>query len=139
MEKEKQGGISRMWLEYFKLMPKSNINASFLVNPGLGNITKQYLNRVKYFGFPVINDKLYSRFKLAQMVSQVSLLRNIALPNMIPSNTKIFHSTGYINPIYNPKNIKIVTTIHDMVFWDQKNISKKELFTGIKYGVFIIH
>ena len=27
--KEQQGGISKMWLEYFKLISKSNIDANF--------------------------------------------------------------------------------------------------------------
>ena len=41
LEKEKQGGISRMWMEYFKLMPKLKINARFLAFTGTNNITKQ--------------------------------------------------------------------------------------------------
>ena len=34
-------------------------------------------------------------------------------------NIKLFHSTDYINPIFKRKNLKIVTTIHDLVFFDQ--------------------
>ena len=48
---------------------------------------------------------------------------------MIPKSIEIFHSTDFINPIIKPKNTKIVTTIHDMVFWDQQDSFKK----GISY------
>ena len=48
LDKEKQGGTSRMWLEYFKMIPGSEIKAKFLVAPGCSNITKEYLKKVNF-------------------------------------------------------------------------------------------
>ena len=128
-DKEEQGGISRMWLEYFKLISYSSINPSFLVSQESNNITKDYLLENSFFNSSVIYDKISSRSKFSKNLSKLGFFRNFMLPMSISSNIQIFHSTDYINPIYKPKNIKIVTTIHDMVFWDQKEQFSK----GISY------
>ena len=106
-DKEEQGGISRMWLEYFKLISYSSINPSFLVSQESNNITKDYLLENSFFNSSVIYDKISSRSKFSKNLSKLGFFRNFMLPMSISSNIQIFHSTDYINPIYKPKNIKI--------------------------------
>ena len=137
--KEQQGGISKMWLEYFKLISSSNIDANFIVDLNTKNITNDYLKENNFFDYPVILDKINSNLPFIKKAKNLSFFRNFKLPLIIPKSTEIFHSTDFINPIIKPNNTKIVTTIHDMVFWDQRNSFKKEYHIGIKDGAFTIH
>ena len=127
--KEHQGGISKMWLEYFKLISKSNIDATFVVDLNAENITNDYLIKNNFFNYPTIKKNTFFNFPFIKKVKNSSFIRNFTLPFIIPKSTEIFHSTDFINPIIKANNTKIVTTIHDMVFWDQKNSFKK----GISY------
>lgn len=128
LAKEQQGGISRMWLEYFKLIPKSGIDASFLIRPDVDNITNKHLKEVKYYNYPVIEENVHNKNKYLRLPRKLGFCRNLLLLKLIPSDTQIFHSTDFINPLFRPRNTKIVTTIHDMVFWDQKEKFKKNIF-----------
>ena len=129
LDKEEHGGISRMWLEYFKLLPKSDINATFLTSKNNLNVTKEYLLKNDYFNSHVIKESSFIKNKFLNKVRKSSFYRNLLLNNIIPSQVKVFHSTDFINPLFKSKKYKIVTTIHDMVFWDQKEQFSK----GISY------
>ena len=124
-DKEIQGGISKMWYEYFKFIPYSNLKVTFISSQYKQNFTKNFLEEKDYFNFPVIysdrriNNKYIRKFKLS------SFYRSFKLNQIIPEKTEIFHSTDFVNPIRKSKNYKIITTIHDMVFWDQKERFKK--------------
>ena len=123
LEKETQGGISKMWLEYFKLIKETNFNISFIKFNQSQNYTSKYLQDKNYYNFNTINQK----FIFNKLFFKIGFIRNLFLLKLIPKNINIFHSTDYINPIFKRKNLKIVTTIHDMVFWEQKNKFSKNL------------
>jgi glycosyltransferase involved in cell wall biosynthesis len=128
LEKERHGGISRMWTEYFKEIFRSNLKVSFLSKSQVSNTTQSYLKSVNYYNNMIIYESSYSSDFLMK-ISQLNFFRNILLMLKIPNNIDIFHSTGYANPLIKRNNLKIVTTIHDMVFWDQKSNMAK----GVSY------
>lgn len=127
-DKESYGGISRMWLEIFSIICKNKkINIDFLKgNPS--NITYDFLEKNLFFGKNIIEEKIKGYKKKVRVFS---FYRSIWLYFLLLKKSKketiTFHSTDYINPIFKVKNCKIVTTIHDMVFWDQSNKFKKNL------------
>jgi glycosyltransferase involved in cell wall biosynthesis len=123
-EKENYGGISRMWQEIFRLMPQSDLSSTFLTASNTDNLVSNYLEDNTYFGYPRINENMHSN-KYLNNIRKLGIYRNYLLYRLIPSETQIFHSTDYINPIVKKNNIKIVTTIHDMVFWDQSSSFNK--------------
>ena len=127
LEKEAHGGISKMWLEYFKKISHSNLNVTLLSKPKIRNIAHSFLKNNSFFNFQIIKEKSYKYTKF-QLLSQLGFIRTFLLMTLIPKNIKLFHSTDYINPIFKRKNLKIVTTIHDLVFFDQKKRMKKNIW-----------
>ena len=71
--KEQQGGISKMWLEYFKLISSSNIDANFIVDLNTKNITNDYLKN-NFFDYPVILDKINSNLPFIKKAKNLSFL-----------------------------------------------------------------
>ncbi len=128
LEKEKHGGISRMWTEYFKKICISKSNVTFMGNFQTVNTTMAYLKSVKFCRNRTIN-KISSSNKVLSKILQLNVVNSFFLMLKISKNINIFHSTGYSNPLFKPKGVKIVTTIHDMVFWDQEHTMKK----GVAY------
>jgi glycosyltransferase involved in cell wall biosynthesis len=126
LEKEKHGGISRMWTEYFKKICISKSNVTFMGNFQTVNTTMAYLKSVKFCRNRTIN-KISSSNKVLSKILQLNFVNSFFLMLKISKNINIFHSTGYSNPLFKPKGVKIVTTIHDMVFWDQKYTMKKDI------------
>jgi len=128
LEKEKHGGISRMWIEFFKKIYKSKTDVVFIGNFESNNTAISYLKSTNFCNSVLINRP----FKFGPFFSkilQLNIVNSFLLIWKIPKNIDIFHSTGYSNPLFKRKNLKIVTTIHDMVFWDQKQKMRK----GITY------
>lgn len=114
--KERFGGISRMWMEYFKLLPGSPITPTFLVAPA-HNLAQQYLEERRYFGATVVNRDPRG---LARKLEMLGFFRTLQLTALgARHRNAVFHSTDYINPLVRKTSLKAVTTIHDMVFWDQ--------------------
>jgi len=128
LEKEKHGGISRMWTEYFKKICIDKSNIIFIGNFQTVNTTMIFLKSVKFCKNITI-DKTTSTHKLISKILQLNIINSLLIMFKIPKKINIFHSTGYSNPLFKSKGLKIVTTIHDMVFWDQKHTMKK----GIAY------
>lgn len=127
-DKESYGGISRMWLEIFSIICKiKNNNIDFLRGKP-SNLTYDFLEKKSFFGKNVLDEKI-SFFQ--KKIRIFSFYRSIWLYFFLKKKSKkeciTFHSTDYINPFFKIKNCKIVTTIHDMVFWDQSNKFKKNL------------
>ena len=117
--REKYGGISRMWHEIFKLLPKTNFKITFISGTA-NNMVQDYLEKNNFFGHDTIvesSNKLEKKFRIFSFYRSFKIYFILAKKKY--SEGYIFHSTDYINPIIKPKNIKIITTIHDMVFWDQ--------------------
>ena len=112
--KEGFGGISRMWMELFRRLPSAPIEPTFIVGPA-ANKTQTFLEENAYFGGKVIHENplwpKVSRFWFARTLRLLELNRR--------PGKAIFHSTDFINPLFRRKDLKLVTTIHDMVFWDQ--------------------
>ena len=75
--KEQQGGISKMWLEYFKLISKSNIKASFIVDLDARNITNDYLKYNNFFDLETIPDKRYGNLSILNKVKNLSFLETL--------------------------------------------------------------
>lgn len=122
--KEIFGGISRMWMEHFKLLSMHQIEPVFIIGPSK-NLTQEFLETNEYFGGKVIKENPVWKFK---GLRQLSFYRNWQLLKVnINNNGCIFHSTDYINPLIKKKSLKVVTTIHDMVFWDQKDRFRKNI------------
>jgi glycosyltransferase involved in cell wall biosynthesis len=128
LEKEKHGGISRMWIEYFKKIYKSKSEVTFIGNSKSNNIAISYLKSINFCDSNLIN-KPYMFGSFFSKIFQLNIVNSFLLIWQIPKNVDIFHSTGYSNPLFKRKDLKIITTIHDMVFWDQKKKMKK----GISY------
>jgi|APSaa5957512535_1039671.scaffolds.fasta_scaffold54102_1 glycosyltransferase involved in cell wall biosynthesis len=111
-------GISRMWMEIFKQLPDPEIDPSFLVGPA-DNIAQDDLENNNFRGGIVVREKA-SGFH--QKLRRLGFYRNFHLMNQnLQRGDRIFHSTDYINPLLARKSLKLVTTICDMVFWDQKD------------------
>lgn len=112
--KESFGGISRMWMELFRRIPGTPIRPTFLVGPS-ENKTRDFLEANAYFGGNVIREK-----PLWTKASRFWFWRTFRLLDLNRGSRRfLFHSTDFINPLFKRKDLKIVTTIHDMVFWDQ--------------------
>ena len=120
------GGISRMWMEIFKRLPDPEIDASFIVGPA-DNMVQDFLEDSAYCGGTVIREPASGFY---QKLRRLGFYRNLHLMklNLDPKNAGIFHSTDYMNPLVTRKSMKVVTTIHDMVFWDQKDKFTKNIW-----------
>jgi glycosyltransferase involved in cell wall biosynthesis len=112
------GGISRMWMELFKQLPDANINPTFIIGPA-ENMAQDYLEQNNFFGGTVVQEEATGFY---QKLRRLGFYRNLHLMGMNPKgDERIFHSTDYINPLISRKSLRVVTTIHDMVFWDQSD------------------
>lgn len=120
--KEGFGGISRMWMELFRRLPQTPIRPAFIAGPSK-NKTRSFLEENSFFGGEVIPER-----PLWPKVSRFWFYRTLRLLSVnrrpVPA---IFHSTDFINPIWHRKGLKLVTTIHDMVFWDQRSRFRKNV------------
>ncbi len=128
LEKEKHGGISRMWIEYFKKVCSHKLDVIYMGKLDADNTTMSYLRDSNFCNNLTLRESSKLGGVLAK-VGRLNIFRNIALLKKIPDNITIFHSTGYANPLFKIKDVRIITTIHDMVFWDQKDKMKK----GVSY------
>ena len=125
MEKEECGGISRMWTEILKkIRTASNVELTFLGNLEVKNTTIDYLNSVDYLNGNII-EKDFKKNYFFSKILRLNFINSIFLMMKFAKEVDIFHSTGYSNPLIKPKGLKVVTTIHDMVFWDQSHTMKK--------------
>jgi len=120
------GGISRMWMELFKRLPDPEIDVTFIAGPA-ENLVQDYLEKNDFFEGTVVREQasgFYQKFR------RLGFYRNLHLLKLNFGNSKgrIFHSTDYINPLFARKSLKVVTTIHDMVFWDQKDRFRKNIW-----------
>jgi glycosyltransferase involved in cell wall biosynthesis len=112
------GGISRMWMELFKQLPDPEIDPTFIVGPA-ENVAQEYLEKNNFYGGAVQREEAKGFY---QKLRRLGFYRNLHLMGEnLKSGDHIFHSTDYINPLIARKSLKIVTTIHDMVFWDQSD------------------
>ena len=124
--REKFGGISRMWDEIFQKI-SNQINIIFIYNKSKNIahrklIEKNYYNQNKLELTPKFFEKKLWIFSFYR-----TLILFLILKKKINNKNFIFHSTDYINPVFKIKGCKIVTTIHDMVFWDQSKKFKKNI------------
>ena len=112
------GGISRMWMELFKQLPDTEINPTFITGPA-ENMAQDFLEQNNFFGGNIIQEEASGFY---QKIRRLGFYRNLHLMKMnLGSDERIFHSTDYINPLISRKSLRVVTTIHDMVFWDQSD------------------
>ena len=125
-EKERHGGISKMWIEYFKIICKNKSDVTFIGNSKTDNSAISYLKSVNFCNGRVITNPDVSNNILSKFFS-LNIFNSFLLLFKIPSSTDVFHSTGYANPLFKPKGLRVVTTIHDMVFWDQKETMKRNI------------
>ncbi len=114
-----------MWAEYLKKF-KSNQALIFLTKKKVDNVVHNDLKYANFYGHKVIEEYNFTN-TILKKISMLNIFRNFILLAKIPNDVNIFHSTGYANPLIKQKNLKIVTTIHDMVFWDQKDHMKKNI------------
>jgi len=126
LEKEKHGGISRMWMEYFKKSCDSQVKVVYMGSFQAENIAISFLKKNKFCGSKIISKTPVSKGLLARMLS-LNIVNSFLLLWKLPKDVSTFHSTGYSNPLFKRKGLTIVTTIHDMVFWDQKHMMKKSI------------
>jgi len=112
------GGISRMWEELFKQLPDPDIDPTFIAGPA-GNMAQDYLEQNNFCGGTVVREEASGFY---QKLRRLGFYRNLHLMGEnLKGGERIFHSTDYINPLVSRKSLKVVTTIHDMVFWDQSD------------------
>ena len=115
--KERFGGISRYWMEMFKRLPGSAIDPTFLVGPA-DNIVQDFLLQNHWFGGHACIEEASGLFA---KLRQLGFYRALQILPLNAHGSRVFHSTDYINPLVARPGLKIVTTIHDMVFWDQED------------------
>ena len=112
------GGISRMWMELFNQLPDADITPTFITGPA-ENMAQDYLEKNNFFGGNIVQEQARGFY---QKIRRLGFYRNLYLMYMnLKGDEHIFHSTDYINPLISRDSLKIVTTIHDMVFWDQSD------------------
>jgi mannosyltransferase len=117
--KEQHGGISTMWKELFNLLPMVDIEPAFILPQNIDNTTNDYLKQVNYFEQSVFSDRVYFNSRILKRLSGLGLFRSFLLLKYLYKD--------YINPIIPLNKIKIVLTVHDMVFWDHKNCFVKNI------------
>jgi len=125
-EKEEHGGTSRMWEEYLRRACVKKLRVVFFGKLHVKNSTMDFLKKVNFCNTKVIR-KLQIANRVVSKILSLYIVNSALLPRKDIKNVDIFHSTGFSNPIIKPRNIKVVTTIHDMVFWDQKSILRKSI------------
>ncbi len=123
-EKERCGGTSRMWEEHFKRICNTKLSTTFFGNLHAKNTTITFLKAKNFCGGGIIG-KIGSPKRIFSKFLSLYIVNSLLLPRKDIKKVDVFHSTGFSNPLIKPKNTKIVTTIHDMVFWDQKDTLKK--------------
>jgi len=127
-DKESFGGISRMWQEIFAIICKIKNNNIDFITGKPSNITFDFLEKESFFGKNVIDENInFFKTKIRIFSFYRSIWLYLFLLKKAKNEYITFHSTDYINPIFKVKNCKIITTIHDMVFWDQSDRFKKNL------------
>jgi glycosyltransferase involved in cell wall biosynthesis len=136
LEKEKNGGISRMWSEYFHKLCDNKNDVVLMGDYKVDNIVVNKLKDLRFCNFKLIDVFLLSSGFFSKIL-RLNIFNSFILMWKIPVNIDIFHSTGYSNPLFKTRNIKIVTTIHDMVFWDQScSMKKKVLYWDNVWGIY---
>lgn len=111
-------GISRMWMELFRQLPDPDIDPTFLVGPA-DNMAQDEMEKAGFYGGEVVRETASGFY---QKLRRLGFYRNLHLMKLnLEGGERIFHSTDYINPLLARKSLKRVTTICDMVFWDQKD------------------
>ena len=123
--KEPFGGISRMWMELFRRLPGSPIRPTFIAGPA-DNLAQKYIETESFLGGHVVRESRDGFLGKLALLGAWRSLRLLAV-NRRP-DAAIFHSTDYINPLLCWGSLKIVTTIHDMVFWDQSDRFAKNIW-----------
>jgi len=123
--KEQFGGISRCWMELFKCIPGTPIDPVFLVGPA-DNLTQNFLAANGWFDGEQVAEAPRGVLRKLRLLG---FWRTFQLLDVGRHRGEaIFHSTDYINPLIRPPGLKIVTTIHDMVFWDQADRFDKNIW-----------
>jgi len=111
-------GISRMWMELFRQLPDPEIDPTFLVGPA-ENLAQDDLEEAAYRGGKVVRETASGFHK---KLRRLGIYRSLHLMKQnLQGGERIFHSTDYINPLLARRSLKLVTTICDMVFWDQED------------------
>jgi len=119
------GGISHMWAEIFKNLPDPEIDATFIVGPA-DNLTQDQLECSGYYGQAIVREPASGLYR---KIRRLGFYRNFHLMKLnLEGGEQIFHSTDYMNPLITRSSMKVVTTIHDMVFWDQKDRFVKNIW-----------
>lgn len=126
LEKERHGGISNVWYQYFQKICQNENEINFLSKKNIDNVVYRKLCKVNFFDRDVIKLRS-SPFTVLDKFLSLNIVRGITLSFRIKSDVDIFHSTGFSNPFFRRKKLKIVSTIHDMVLWDQKAKMKKSI------------
>lgn len=128
---ESFGGISRMWEELFKRLPDPEIDPGFIVGPA-DNKVQDFLEKNDFFGGRVHREPAAGFY---QKLRRLGFYRSLHLMahNGAGKGERIFHSTDYINPLWSKPSLKIVTTIHDMVFHDQPQAFVNNIWYKDKY------
>ena len=126
LEKERHGGISRMWIEYFKKTYKNKSDVAFIGNLKTDNSAMLYLKGVNFCNGKIIAKSDISNNFFSKIFS-LNIINSFSLLFKIPSSVDVFHSTGYANPLFKSKGLRVVTIVHDMVFWDQKDTMKRNI------------
>jgi len=126
LEKERHGGISRMWMEYFKKTCSGQLKVVYMGNFRADNVVMSFLKRNNFCNSKAVN-KLPVSKGLLDKIFHLNIVNSFLLLWKIPKGVDIFHSTGYSNPLIKRNGLALVTTVHDMVFWDQKNKMSKSI------------
>jgi len=128
--KENYGGISRVWSELIKRFKLDNkLQIEILNKKNSSNIFLKEL-------FPEIYSKKNAGFSLKNRICNLHFLHSFFLSFVIPRDIEIFHSTGFSIPLFKRNDLKLVTTIHDMVFWEMPDRFKKTLsYWDYRWGV----
>lgn len=121
--KEQFGGISRVWMEYFRQLPKSPIEPIFF-SVQSRNFTHDFLEKKNYYNAIVYKER---NFRKIHRIKRWAFYRNWKYTFSNQLKDGIFHSTDYICPMIKQKKLKVVSTIHDMVFFDEKLLFKKTI------------
>ena len=89
LEKEKQGGISTMWIEYFRKINKSKSDVVFLGNFDSDNTAISFLKSINFCNGDLIN----RTFKFGTFFSKIlnlNIVNSFLLIWQIPKNIDIF-------------------------------------------------
>ena len=106
---QKYGGVPRYFIEIMKCLPIEN----YICTAKISN--NEYLKEIGIKSYPFFS-KIKFRGK-SRIESEIGKL--ISIPLIVKGNYDIYHQTHYYPYAYKylPKNVKAVTTIHDLNFY----------------------